>query len=379
MEQEVVQTKLTDSKSAVDDLCKHLRNQPAHYNCIIFFASTSVNYRELQAELSLQFTNAQIIGCTTSGEITPQGFANNTVVLNAIADSKSSFSAVLVDDANKFPIISKNKIIDAANKIGIRLASETIHKDSFAISLICGLKNIEEGFLSLFYSLVNDKEFLVCGGTAGDDLKFTATYVSANGECSDCGAVLLFVKTSCKFQIVKENIFKKSGKSVRLTDVQHETHVVKSIDNVNPRKRYADIIGIPESGANDAILDHPFGRAFGDNVFIASLVSFDTNGILTTYARVIQDSVQEILEPMDPVAISEETCKKIKEVIQKPQCVILFNCILRTIGFNKNHQQEAVNAIWKKYYPTYSGFSTYGEQFGHINSNQTLVTLVMGE
>ena len=379
MEQEVVQTKSIDPKNAVDDLCRHLKKQPELYNCIIFFTSTSVNYQELQAELFSRFSNAQVIGTTTSGEISSQGFANQSVVLNAISDSETQFSAVLVDDANKFPIISKNDVISAAAKIGIGLSSDMIHKDSFAISLICGLKNIEEGFLSMFYSLVKDKQFLVCGGTAGDDLKFQATYVSANGKCSDSGAVLLFVKTTRKFQIVKENIFRKSGKSVRLTDVQHETHIVKAIDGVNPRRRYAEILGISESTANDALLDHPFGRAFGDNIFIASLVGFDNNGILTTYARVIQDSVQEILEPMDPLSITEETCKKVRQEIENPQCVILFNCILRTIGFDRKKQQEAVNEIWKRYYPSYSGFSTYGEQFGHMNSNQTLVTLVMGE
>lgn len=379
MEQEVAQTKLTNPKDAVDDLCRHLKKQPELYNCIIFFASTALDYRELQAEISARFSKAQVIGSSTSGEISIQGFTNNSLILNAISDSETSFSAVLVDDANKFPIIAKNKVISAANQIGIHLSSDSIHKDSFAISLICGLKNIEEGFLSMFYALVQDKEFLVCGGTAGDDLKFSATYVSANGQCSDCGAVLLFVKTSRKFQIVKENIFKKSGKSVRLTDVQHETHIVKTIDGDNPRRRYAQVLGIPESKVGDALLDYPFGRSFGDNVFIASLVGFDGNGILTTYARVIQDSVQEILEPMDPVAISEETCKKIKAAIPDPKCVILFNCILRTIGFDKKHQQEAVNAIWKQYYPVYSGFSTYGEQFGHMNSNQTLVTLVIGD
>lgn len=379
MVQEVVQTHLTETVEAVNDLCEHLRNQPASYNCVIFFATSSVNYQELQDLLQKKFTSAQIIGATTSGEITAQGFTTNSIVLNAISDTKTSYSAVLIDDANRFPIISKNKIIDAAKKIGISLTSPESHKDSFAISLICGLKNIEEGFLSLFYSLVADDQFLVCGGTAGDDLNFKATYVSANGECSDCGAVLLFAKTTRSFEIYKENIFQKSGKSVRLTDVQHETHTVRLIDNENPRKRYAEILGIKEDKANDAILDHPFGRTFGDNVFIASLVSFDRAGILTTYARVIQDSVQEILDPMDPIKITEESCKSIREKIPNPQCVILFNCILRTIGFSNKSLQSPVNAIWKKYFPTYSGFSTYGEQFGHINSNQTLVVLVMGE
>ena len=231
----------------------------------------------------------------------------------------------------------------------------------------------------MFYSLVADKEFLVCGGTAGDDLKFKATYVCANGECSDSGAVLLFVRTTRKFIIYKENIFQKSGKSVRLTDVQHETHIVKSIDGENPRKRYAEVVGISERDVDKALLDHPFGRAFGENIFIASLVGFDNNGILSTYARVIQDSVQEVLDPMDPLKITEETCVRIKKTIPDPSWVILFNCILRTIGFSNKNLQGPVNSIWKNHFPVYSGFSTYGEQYGHMNSNQTLVLLVMGE
>lgn len=140
-----------------------------------------------------------------------------------------------------------------------------------------------------------------------------------------------------------------------------------------------DVLGISEHQLSDAILDHPMGRVFGNEVFIASLINFDNSGNLTMYARVLQDSIQEILEPMDTLAITEQTCKEILQEIPHPSCVILFNCILRTVGFQKKHQQESVNSIWKKYFPTYSGFSTYGEQFGHINSNQTLVALVMGD
>ena len=379
MIQEVVQTHYTEVEAAVSDLCEHLKRQPDSYDCIIFFTTSAVDFQALQTLLHQRFKGAQLIGSTTSGEITSQGFTSNTIVLNAISDPKTSYSAVLIDDANKFPLIYKNKVISAAKQAGINLSSPDSHTNSFAISLICGLKNIEEGFLSMLYSLIQYPNFLVCVGTAGDDLKFKATYVSANGECSDCGAVLLFAKTSRQFEIYKENIFQKSGKTVRLTDVQHETHTVRTIDGMNPRKRYAEIVGVPESAANDAILDHPFGRTFGDNVFIASLVSFDSNGILTTYARVIQDSVQEVLDPMDPIKITEESCKNITKKIPNPSCVILFNCILRTIGFSNKNQQVPINAIWKQYFPIYSGFSTYGEQFGHINSNQTLVALVMGE
>ena len=110
MVQEVVQTHLTETVEAVNDLCEHLRNQPASYNCVIFFATSSVNYQELQDLLQKKFTSAQIIGATTSGEITAQGFTTNSIVLNAISDTKTSYSAVLIDDANRFPIISKKSL-----------------------------------------------------------------------------------------------------------------------------------------------------------------------------------------------------------------------------------------------------------------------------
>lgn len=379
MTQEVVRSSMTDVNRAVDDLCSKLNDSVSSYSAIIFFASSSYDFAALSAALYNRFPKAEVIGASTAGEITRDGFAKNSVVLNAISDSRTKFKGVFIDDADKFPIVYKKEICSAAGKIGISLDSLSSHRDSFAIALICGLRNAEEGILALLYSLICDPKFIVAGGSAGDDLKFAATYVSYNGRCSDCGSVVLFVKTSCHFEVVKENIFRKSGKSVMLTDVQPEKHLIYSIDGQSPRKRYAEVLGISEEQVENALLDHPFGRAFGDTFFTASLVQFHPDGSLTTYARVIQDSVQEILEPMDAVAITEKTCRSLSEKIPDPKCVILFNCILRTIGFEKKGLQSKINAIWRQYFPMYSGFSTYGEQFGSINSNQTLVAIVIGE
>lgn len=325
------------------------------------------------------FPKAEVVGATTSGEISAEGFVSNSIVLNAIQDNRTRFKGALIDDIDKFPTVYKQDVINAASKAGISLSSASSSKDSFAISLICGLSNAEEKVLAFLYSIIKDEDFKICGGTAGDDLKFKATYVSLNGKVSSVAAVILFVHTSCKFKIVKENIFKKSGKTVLLSSADAEAHVVKSIDGKSPRKRYAEVLGITEAKVPEAILDHPFGRAFGDSVFIASLQQFKPDGTLLTYARVLQGSTQEILEPKDVKSVAEETCAKVKSEIPAPKCVILFNCILRTIGFQQKNLRQTVNDVWKKNYPVYSGFSTYGEQFGHMNSNQTLVALVIGD
>ena len=380
MNQEVVQTSRLDAEQAINELCAKLKKNKSSYTAIIFFASSQYDFPKLSELLHEQFPNAEVVGSTTAGEITADGFKKNTLVLNALSDSgnvRVQFSGVLLKNIDLFPVIYKDDIQKAASKIGISLGAAGISKNSFAISLICGLLNAEEVILSVLYSLVKDENFLVAGGSAGDDLAFKSTSVSYNGQVSDKGAVILFVKTTGKFEIIKENIFQPSGKQIMLTQVDPETHQVQAIDGQNPKKRYAQVIGVNEANVDNALLDHPFGRVFGSEIFIASLVKFDSAGKLLMYARVLQNSVQEILQPVDTLKIAEETCKNVIEKIANPGCVILFNCILRTIGFEKHNQQASVNSVWKKYFPCYSGFSTYGEQCGHINSNQTLVMLVM--
>lgn len=379
MNQEVVTSKASGAERAAEELCSKLHKSPAEYSAVIFFASSSYDFAKLSEELKKRFPKAEVIGSSTSGEISPDGFESRTVVLNALYDRRTRFKAVLVDNIDKFPVVHKQDIVHAASSIGIRLDSPGAGRDAFAITLVCGLLNAEEGLLSLLYSVIKAPDFQLAGGSAGDDLKFKATWVSANGVSSSCAGVVLFVHTESPFCIHKENIFKRSGKTVMLTDVEPATHTVRSIDGKNPLRRYAEVLGISEAAVGNAILDHPFGRAFGDNVFIASLIQFDKAGILTMYARVLQGSQQEILEPLDAVQVAQQSCETIHQKIPHPGCVILFNCILRTIGFQQKRLQRSINDVWKQFYPVYSGFSTYGEQFGHINSNQTLVTLAIGE
>lgn len=381
MQQEVAQTSELDAQRAVSELCARLKKPASSYSVIIFFASSAYDFAKVSELLYEKFPNAEVIGATTAGELTHEGFKKNTLELNAISTNvgRTQCKGCLIEDIDGFPIIHKGIISQTAQKAGINLSAQGISKNSFAISLICGILHAEETVLSLLYNLVKDPDFLVAGGSAGDDLKFKATYVSYNGKVSSNGAVFLFVKTQDPFCIYKENIFTESEKTLLLTDVNPKTHMVNSIDNQNPRRRYAQILGINESQVNDALLEHPFGRVFGENTFIASLVNFNPDGKLLMYARVLQGNTQTIMNPLDAVEITEKSCREMKEKIPRPGCVIFFNCILRTIGFEKSRKQDALVQVWKKHFPTFGGFSTYGEQIGHINSNQTLVALVIGE
>lgn len=379
MIQDIAFSEKRDVYAALEDVYLQLPRSNL-YGAIIFFASTVYDFELLSKKLREHFPHAELIGTTTAGEISSKGgFSSNSLVVCGLNDNRTKFSGVLIDGVDKFPIVHKKKIEEAARNCGILLQSNGSNKDAFAITFINGLCNAEEGVLSLLNSIIGDDSFMIAGGSAGDDCHFTKTYVCYNGEIASDGAAILFVKTACKFQIIKENIFKPSGKKAVLTGVIPETRTVTTIDGKNAKRRYAEILGISEASAGDATIQHPFGRVYGGHVFLSSLAAFNKDGSVSMYSRLIQDSVVEIMEPVDEIAETEKTCKEVISAIPKPGCVLFVNCLYRTIQFNQKHLFDKVSDMWKKYYGKFCGFSSYGEQIGKQNSNQTLVAVIIEE
>lgn len=380
MNQEVVFTNQKGLiKDVVDNLLSGLKWNPEVYKGVIFFASSDYDFSKLSVELKSRFSEAEVVGTSTSGEISSKGFTKGTIVLTAFKCEKTILSGVLVEGVDKFPIIHKQKIIDAMSRCNIYPGNPNSHKHSFALTFVNGLCNAEEAFLSLFYAIIQNDNFIVAGGSAGDDLKFRETYVSYNGQTISDGAVILFFTTELKIDIRKENIYKPSGKQVRITKVDTKTRTIKSINNKNAKVEYASVVNRPISEISNAILDHPFGRVFGANIFISSLASFNADDSINMYCRVLPNSTVDILEPDDYESITVKTCDEILEAIPKPQFILLVNCILRTINFENKNACQKLTQLYNEKFPVWCGFSSYGEQFGKMNSNQTLVSIVLGE
>lgn len=101
-----------------------------------FFASSEYDFSLLSSLLHDKFCNAEVIGTTTSGEISNSGFTKNSIVLTALSCSRTRFSGIALDGVDKFPIVHKQELEDAARKIGIKCADPMSHKDAFAITFV---------------------------------------------------------------------------------------------------------------------------------------------------------------------------------------------------------------------------------------------------
>ena len=363
--------------AALTDVFSQLKNRPESYRAVIFFASACYDFPLLAQKIHEHFPRSEVLGTSTSGEIcSAKGFTKQSLVLTTLTDASTTVSGVIFDDTDKFPIVHKQKIAAAARKAGINLGRAGANKDCFALTFINGLCNAEESTLALLNAVIGDKDFIIAGGSAGDDLQFKQTYVSYNGEVVSRGAAVLFVKTQKKFIVRRENIFAPSGKTLRLTGVDIESRLVKSINNQSPKRAYAQALGIPEAKAADAALTHPLGRAYGDDVFISSIASFNPDGSMGMYCRVLPNVGVELMQPLDAVEIANKTGIACREEVPKMGFVLLVNCILRTIGFEQQ-LTDRIADVWRKYFPAYCGFSSYGEQKDRLNFNQTLLAIVI--
>src|SRR5574344_1210530 len=151
MKQEVVTSHGQNTERTVEDLISQLKQPLGQYSAVIFFASVAYDFPALAAQIKEKFPQAEVIGTSTSGEISQNGFAKQSVVLTALSCSKTKFSGVLLSGVDKFPITQRADIERAAEKCGIRINNSLSHKDAFALTFVNGLCNAEEALLSLFY------------------------------------------------------------------------------------------------------------------------------------------------------------------------------------------------------------------------------------
>ncbi|PAQ13463.1 hypothetical protein CD798_15350 [Bacillaceae bacterium SAOS 7] len=173
--------------SVASQFKNELHDQPT---LVLFFASTAYDFASLSHQLHEMFPKSEVIGVTTVGEISSTGFQSNGVVAMSF-NQQFQAKGVLVEDIERFPIYSRKHLIEAAKNIGISLHSAHPEKEGLGLMFPNGLVAGEEKMLSIVNSLFEHEGFPIFGGTAGDDAKFTETFVSVNGIVSSKGGAFV--------------------------------------------------------------------------------------------------------------------------------------------------------------------------------------------
>lgn len=144
-------------------------------------------------------------------------------------------------------------------------------KNTIAFEITDGMSNSEEKSLPVLSSILGEDNIPVVGASAADDLSFTQTYTSYNGEIySNSTIVTLIHNNTGKINVYKENIYEPTEHEFVVTKANPKERKIYELDGKPIIKTYADTLNIPETEVSKYFMSNPIGRIIGNESFISS-------------------------------------------------------------------------------------------------------------
>lgn len=339
---------------------------------VLYFASPQYDPEALPQAMQLAFDNAVTAGCTTSGEITSGKMLSNSIVAMAYSqEAFQDFKIEIIENLRGDYISGvKQAFTNFETHFG-QSAELWDHNDYFGLLFIDGLSMTEEK--------VNDQIGNLCsvmfvGGSAGDEMAFKQTHVYANGKRYSNAAMLILVKSTANFSILKTQSFKSTAKKLTVTKADSDARIVYEFNHQPATTAYAQALGVPEEKLEEHFHSKPLGLVLNeDNIFVRSPRIREGEHI-HFYCAMEEGMELEVLESLDIVEETRKALAKKNKELGGASSILNFNCVLRAVELKKKEQEEDYGQLFADT-PT-AGFNTYGESYiGHINQTATMLFL----
>jgi hypothetical protein len=234
---------------------------------ILYFASSRYDPQELAQRMKEAFSPASVFGCSTAGELANTRMLKNSVVAMAM-------NANIIEDV-RVATIRDLRHTDGVNRAfaefeqHFRIPMRDLDFQKYVgIILFDGLAGAEERTMETIGDLTR---VLFIGGSAGDDQKFVATHVSANGKAYSNAAVLALLKPSVKFDFIKTQSFRVMDKHLVPTKINEKTREVCEFDGKPAVDAYAEAVGCTRDDVSAHFMVNPLGLVVGhDDVYVRS-------------------------------------------------------------------------------------------------------------
>lgn len=337
---------------------------PGPFAAVILFVSPEADRAALEAGLPGAFPGVTVIGCTTAGEISPDGYAEGEIVAVALP------AAVFAVDCLGIDLSS----LDGQELIGrlIRARAGLARKhgaweDEFAFLMVDGLSIREDELTAALGPGLGPVPLF--GGSAGDGTRFGATFVLQDGEFLQGRAVLMLVRTACKVKVFSLNHLVPTNRRMVVTGADPARRVVHQINAEPAAQEYARLLGKdPGQLTTFTFAAHPVVVRIGGSHHVRAIQRMAPNGDLVFFSAIDEGLVLTLAEPLDMAAHLDVALTGLSDG-GRP-AILACDCILRRIAAEENQRYGAVSALLKAHGVV--GFSTYGEQLNSMHVNQTM-------
>ncbi len=357
------------TKGTSDEVIQDLKSQLGDFNpkMLIFFASVRLAPNIISQKIREAFPDTTSFGCSTSGEIVSGKMLKNSLVAMAFNENAVSDVTIEVVENPK----NENSVKKAFNSFESHFKTpmhELAPEKYVGLIFVDGLCVAEEKLIDKIGDLTN-VNFI--GGSAGDDLKFEATYVYANGAAYTNAAILAVLKPEVPFTFIKTQSFRDLGKKLTVTKANEEKREVIEFNGKPAADAYAELLGVAVEEVPNRFMHNPLGLVIDDTPFVRSPQRLKGNSMIF-YCSITEGMELSLLESTDIIKDTETAIKQALQELGSISGIMSINCILRTLELEQKQLTDEYGKLFSTY-PTV-GFSSYGEQFiGHINQTATML------
>ena len=349
---------------------------------LIFGNRQKISNDALRQEVYEHYPNAEMIGCTTSGEILNTEIFDESLCLTAISFQSSSVS------------ISSTSVVDRELEYAVSQLTQHLPFNGLKYVMVLSDGQLVNG--TQLVARLKDKlpnDILITGGLAGDDTRFEETLVWHNDDIAS-GKILL-----CGFygdDLVVGYGSKGGWDTFGPTRVVTRSHdnVLKELDHKSALELYKNYLGDHAKDLPSSALLFPLllkNQAEEYSVIRTILNIDDSDGSMIFSGDIPEGTTAQLMRAnFDRLINGAETAAQNALGTLMDQTnnglVLMISCVGRRLVLNQRTEEEleSVQYTFGDHYQ-YTGFYSYGEISPLVDSNscslhnQTMTITIISE
>jgi len=363
----------TDPAIAAKELFESL-DQP-DISLALFYCSPEYDIKQLGVELNRYFSKINLIGCTTAGEITPDGYLSGSITGVSVASKDFTVVTKRINHLSNFEMSQGEELAHAVTQEMESLGKQADGTKTFGFLLIDGLSMQEEAVISSIYRSLRDIELF--GGSAGDGVRFEQTYIYHEGAFHKDIAIFTLMNTNQPFTVFKTQHFIDSDAKMVVTEADPAHRIVTEINGEPAAQEYARMVGLEVDKLTPQIFSaHPVVVQVGGQHFVRSIQKVNEDESLSFFCAIDEGIVLTVAKGIDMVENLKSLFVDVREKVGKPQLVLGCDCILRNLELNQEGLRDEISELMTE--NNVIGFATYGEQYNAMHVNQTFTGVAIG-
>lgn len=343
---------------------------------VLLFVTSRLDAAAVAAEVAAALAPARVIGCTAVRELAGATVEGTAVAL-VLGPPQLRVGVGVAERLHAGPLgAGRAAMAAAAAELGLTL-DQLDSRRHVGVALVDGMSTAAEGFC-LGSAAAAPRIGIVGGASSALRDQPSSTPLFIDGQARSDAGVVLLLETARRCAVLLCEHMVPTQARVVVTGADPARRRITELDGYPAAARYGALVReLGAEGPLDAALvaEFPFALYVDGRPYVRTIRSVDGDELCLA-AAVDQGAVLRIMRPSDLVGRTAAALDEARRRVGELDLVLAFSCTARSLEAERKRTRDALDRTYATA-PVF-GFDSFGEQFGPLLVNHTLVALALG-